>query len=230
MSDKFLRQQALSTIQAFLDDEIIQFQDLERFRVVDIDICEPEYMRCEMERWYINLGIEQLTKQPFSLSLPYFTKDEIKNAQDKGDIILCVPKGVGRADLGRLFHMDSWAFTNGFVSVTTEQEDFWFQTEKSLTPGYMDKTAVELKKIFDQERKLGMSLERYMVFLARMRTVYKQIPDQQYKTWLLNGKYENKAQLIAGFDAELELSVHAWMRNFHSPMVGARSITIPDHH
>lgn len=74
-----------------------------------------------------------------------------------------------------------------------------------------------------------MSLERYMVFIARMRYLTGQTPDLKTKVWLTHGRYEGKAMLISGFDSNRKLSVHGWMPNFQSPLVGCRSIFIPDH-
>ena len=35
--------------------------------------------------------------------------------------------------------------------------------------------------------------------------------------------------LIAGFDSHLKFSVHGWLPQFHSPLSGARYVSIPDH-
>ena len=229
MNETKMRQQALLLIQSMIEDRIISPQDLLRFQTDTIDKYEPEYIRNEMEKWYINYGIERIIKRKFTLDLPYFTKSEIKNAYESGDMIICVPKGITREQLSELFHMETWAATNEFVMYKTEVEDFWFQTKISCIPEYLDKTALEIKAIFARENKLAMSLERYMVFVERMRSIYGQIPDQKYKTWLLNSKYENNGVLIAGQAPNQDLSVHVWLNNFHSPMIGGRYVIIPDH-
>ena len=229
MSETKMRQQALRLIQSMIDDHIISTQDLLRFQTDTINIYEPEYIRNEMEKWYINYGIETILKKKFTLDLPHFTKAEIQEAYESGDMIICLPKGITRKQLSELFHMNTWAATNEFVRDKIEIEDFWFQTKISTVPEYLDKTASEIKAIFARENKLAMSLERYMVFVERMRSIYRKLPDQKYKTWLLNSKYENSAVLIAGQAPNQDFSVHAWMNNFHSPMVGGRYVIIPDH-
>ena len=75
-----------------------------------------------------------------------------------------------------------------------------------------------------------MSMERYMVFLARMRYLTGEYPDQGYKTWLPNTKYEGKGMVISGVDSNFKLCAHGWMPNFHSPKVGGRYVYIVDHH
>lgn len=229
MSETKIRQHALGLIQAMIGDKIISDQDLLRFQTKTIDIYEPEFIRNEMERWYINYGIETVIKRKFTLDLPHFTKAEIQNAYEEGNMIICLPKGVTRKQLSELFHMKSWVATNEYVVDKVEIEDFWFQTKISTVPDYLDKTASEIRAIFSRENKLAMSLERYMVFVERMRSIYGILPDQKYKTWLLNSKYENSGILIAGQAPNQDLSAHAWMNNFHSPMVGARYVVIPDH-
>lgn len=104
---KYLRNHTLDTIGAMLDDGIIKGQDLRRFIGEEVDVCEPEYLRWKMEMWYRTLGIEYLSKGKFALQLPYFTKEEIKDAYDNNEVIVCVPKGIGVEVLGRLFNFSS---------------------------------------------------------------------------------------------------------------------------
>lgn len=61
--------------------------------------------------------------------MPHFTKAEIQQAYESGDMIICLPKEITRKQLGELFHMNTWALTNEFVMDKIEIEDFWFQTK-----------------------------------------------------------------------------------------------------
>jgi len=228
-SIKDLRTTTLETIQAMLDDGLISSQDFMRFTVNEVDKTSPEFVRFEMENWYRTCGIENILKRNFSLKLPYFTQDEIKELYENDEILLCVPQGISRKDLGQLFNLRSWALEDELVSQTDEIEDFWFKMKKSFTPDYLDKPGTEVKRVIQNEGKLGMSLERYMVFIARMRYLTGKTPDKKHKVWITHGKYESKAMLIAGFDSKENFSVHGWMPNFHSPMVGGRYVFIPDH-
>lgn len=234
MSDKNeLRKGILNIVQGAVMEHVISSHDLmglclggngikERFR--------PEYVRAEMENWYKNLGIERLLCREFQLSLPYWTEEEIKDAYDNGEMLVCVPKGIGRVQLGKLFHLESWALSDDLITNTVEAEDLWFKTKVDEKPERCDTPGKELATLYIQEERLGMSLERYMAFIARMFHVYHRLPDTEYKTWLLHGKYEKKAMLIAGFDSEGKFSVHSWLPHFHSPKVGGRYAVIPDHH
>ncbi len=224
-----LRNNTLQTIQAMIDDQIISRQDLIRFTSQGIDNTSPEYIRFEMENWYRTLGIENMVGNQFSLKTPYFSQNEIREAYENNEIILCVPKGVSRKCLGKLFNLDSWALEDELIGRTTEVEDFWFKTKSSQTPEHLDKPGLEIQRLYQGEGKLGMSLERYMVFIARMRYTVGKTPDTMHKVWLTHGKYEGKAMLIAGFDSKVHFSVHGWMPNFHTPQVGGRYVIIPDH-
>ncbi len=232
MSDKnIIRENVMATIQAALDENIINESDLRNMSInyKEGKEYEPEYIRAEMEQWYRNLGIEALIGRSFTLSLPYWTKTEIQEAAKNDEIIVCVPKGINRTILGKLFHFESWALEDSLITDTTEIEDFWFKTKISYEPERSDCTGRELTKVYIREEKLGMSLERYMVFSFRMYYLHHRFPDLKTKTWLLHGRYEKKAILIAGFDLEKKFSVHAWLSHFHSPKVGGRYVKIPDH-
>jgi len=193
-------------------------------------ITAPEKARDKMETWYKNMGIETLTGSPFRLKLPYFTEDEIQELENNDEILLCLPGGIDAAILGKLFHMDCWAFHDPLVTLKTEHDDFWFSVKKSFEPEYTDKTSKEITKRYKDDGKLNMSIERYMVFLARIRYLTGKYPDTLFKTWLPNTRYEDKGVLIAGIDSRSLFYAHPWMPNFHSPKVGGRYIFIVDHH
>lgn len=221
---------ALGVIEAMMADGIIEAQDMLRFQPNRIDKYEPEYIRTEMEQWYKTLGIEYITKQKLTLQLPYFTRDEIQEAIENDELILCVPKGVDRKQLGKLFGIDSWSLADILVADTTEENDFWFMMKKSPDIEHQDKAGLEIKRIYEKEGKLGLSLERYMVFIARLRYLENITPDIKTKVWITRGAYEKKSMLIAGFDSEMKFSVHGWLKQFHSPYVGGRYVRIVDHH
>jgi len=182
--------------------------------------------RCGIERLELNIYL----REKFALQLPYFTKEEIKDAYDNNEVIVCVPKGIGVEVLGRLFNFSSWAFVDPLVNSKPEVEDFWFKTSCSIKPEYLDREGREIKSMYQRDGKLNMNLGRYLTFLAYMR--YKgTILDQLHKVWLPNSRYEKEKEcFIAGLRFKMEmLAVHGWMPNFHSPLVGGRFVEIPDH-
>ncbi len=224
-----LRKNALETIKSMIDDKIISACDLRALVPKEEDPFDPEHVRQNMEKWYKTLGIEEVIRRKFSLSLPFFTRDEIVKADEANEILVCVPKEVTRSQLGNLFNLSSWALDDSLVSNTTEIEDFWFTTKRTLVPDCLDKSGNEIRRTYENESKLGMSLERYMVFVARMRYLGLGTPDLKHRSWLVRGKYEGKMMLVAGFDSNGKLSIHAWMPHLHSPLIGGRHITITDH-
>ncbi|MDE6232017.1 MAG: hypothetical protein K2M60_01535 [Lachnospiraceae bacterium] len=228
--DTVTKGRALDTIESMIKDGIIKEQDLLRFKYNKINEFEPEYIRTEMEQWYKALGIEYITKEKFTLQLPYFTKEEIKESIENDELILCVPKGISKKQLGKLFCIDSWALTDNLIADTTEENDFWFIMKKSSSVEHNDKPGTEVKRLYEKEGKLGLTLERYMVFIARMRYLENITPDTNTKAWITRGMYEKNAMLIAGFDSEMKFSVHGWLKHFHSPYIGGRYVRIADHH
>ena len=228
--DSLCKNKVLNLIDSFISDNIISPDDLSNYKSETTDKFEPEAVRRAFEQWYIALGIEDLTGEEFHLELPYFTRDEIMEAYENNEMVLCVPKGVDRKILAELFHLKTWAIEDELVTKKTESNDFWYFMKNSVEPEYLDSQGREVKKVFEKDGKLQLSLERYMVFIARMRTVYHRCPDLKTKTWIVNGRYEKKAMLIAGFDSKRKFSTNAWMPNFKSPYVGGRYVRIVDHH
>lgn len=224
-----IRKSSLDLVKSMLEDGVLEFADLQIFVKDGKNECSPEYLRKHFEDWYISMGIEYLTGKPFSLSLPFFTEEEIQSAYEKGEIIVCVPANINRKILSKLFHFTNCSMEEPLITDTTEKEDFWFKTSKSLMPEHKDKEGREIKKIYNLEGKLGMTIERYMVFVAYMMYVLHLNPDTIDKTWITLGTYEKKAMLIAGFDSNRKFAVQAWMPNFHTPMVGGRAVEIVDH-
>lgn len=220
----------INLIMQLIEDGIVVKSELLRTLQKNETRTTPEKVRDEMETWYKNMEIETLTGVPFRLSLPFFTEEEIKEVEKNGEVLLCLPGGIDAATLGKLFHMESWAFHDPLVTLKTEHADFWFSTKKSMEPEFMDETSHEIAKRFKDDDKLNMSMERYMVFLARMKYLTGEYPENSYKTWLPNTKYEGKGVLIAGIDSNSKFCTQAWMPNFHSPKVGGRYVYIVDHH
>lgn len=225
-----LKENAMKIIDSLIADEIISASDLANYNDAGANRTDPEHIRREMENWYITLGIEELIGHTFRLNLPYFTESEINEAYQKNEMIMCLPKGLTKKMLGTLFNLQSWAITDELVADKTEASDFWFMMKMEEVSEYLDSQGREIRKIYEKEEKLQLTLERYMVYIARMRYLYRKTPDTSTKTWLVNSRYEKKAMLIAGFDSKSKFSIHAWMPNFHSPYVGGRYVKIVDHH
>jgi len=215
-------------IQSLLDDGSIHPEDLKSLIQREIHDLEPECIRQEIENWYICLGIEDITGRKFRLSPCPFTKAEIEIANKNNEIILCVPSGLTRQDLGKLFRINCWVLGDSLYAERIYKEDFWFRTPITFEPPYVDISAKEARRIFEDEGKLGFSLSRYLVYLTRMKHLTGKWPDQKWWTWLLAYKYDRSGFLIAGFDSEGKLSVHGWMPNFKAKFVGARYLVVPE--
>jgi hypothetical protein len=217
------RDEALNLVQAMIADGILGARDLSRF-VPNQQAGDGESLRQEWERWYVSMGIEAIIGRPLSLAACPFSQEEIAACEAAGEMILCVPRGVSRTQLGELFRLSTWALSDGMVSDTPETEDAWFRTSRSPSPPHINKSAVEVRRTFEDAGQLGFSLERYLVFAARFRHLTGKYPDFRYWTWLLRGRYDRSGMLIAGFDPLGRFSVHAWMPQFRASFLGARSL------
>lgn len=222
------KEEILNFIQALINDGILHPDDIGRFVPERRDFFKPEIVRQDLERWFVNLGIEMITEQRFLLSPCPFSEKEIRIAYRNKEIILCVPKGLSRMQLGKLFRISSWAIEDSLVVEPVPNEDFWFKTPITLEPPYVHLSAKEMKRKFEDEDKLGFSLSRYLVFLSRMKCLTGKWPDQKWWTWLLAYKYDRSGFLVAGFDSEGKLSVHGWMPDFKAKFVGARYLMLPE--
>ena len=196
--------------------------EISRYTKKAFDLTDPEDVRCEMEEWFIAAGIEQVTKRKFSLESCPYTKEEIIKIKENNNILLCIPKKTSREELGELFHINTWALADKLVTRVEEEKDFWFYTSKDLTPKWMKKTGVEVANLIDDNNYVHFSLERYIVFLARMRYLTGHVPDSEYWIWMTSGRYDRSGMLMAGFDRLENFSVHGWMPQFSSSFLGGR--------
>jgi len=224
-----IKANSLSFVQSLLNDQVISPQDLSSFATYEKNDFDPEGVREEMERWYRTLGVEDILQREFSLGHNPFTREELIEAQKQQEIVLCVPKGMTRQQLGLLFHLSSWAIADELVPDVIEVEDFWFKTKQSLLPEGLNKTGTEVQRQLEKEGKLGMSLNRYMVFVARIRYIMRKTPDVGHWVWLTRGRYDQKGMLVAGFDANHKFSVHGWLPHFQGKLCGTRYVSHPDH-
>jgi hypothetical protein len=90
------------------------------------------------------------------------------------------------------------------------------------------KTGVEITREFEDQKKVLFSLERYLVFIARMRYLSATTPDSEYWIWLPHGRYDRSGMLIAGFDRYGTFNVHGWMPQFCASFLGARYGSLPE--
>ncbi len=221
------KQNVLNLVENLIGEGVIGASDLKRYVRGSLSSTDPGYIREEMEGWYINAGIEAIIGRKLTLSSCPFTEEEILEAQENNEIIMCVPKGVTRQELGKLFHIDSWALYDPLVTPATEIEDFWFKTSASLTPSYMKKTGIEVNHEVEDEQKINFSIERYLAFIARIRYLFGKTPDSEYWIWLPRGRYDRSGMLVAGFDRNDSFNVHGWMPQFSASFLGARCGSLP---
>lgn len=223
------KKQALQWIQKLIDEGTITPQNLvPLLQQSKTDIYKSKKIQQQLEEWFRELGIEHITGKSFSLSPCPFKKEEVEEATKKGEITLCVPAGLTLTELGKLFHINCWALEDSLYAEKPYKEDFWFRTPMTFEPPYINISAKEARRIFEDEGKLGFSLARYLVFVSRVKYLTGRYPDQKWWTWLLAYKYDRSGFLIAGFDSEKKFSVHGWMPNFKAKFVGARYIKVPE--
>ncbi len=217
----------LILVENLLNQKILSPSDLRPYTGGTLDSSDPEFVREDLEDWYRKSGIESVTGRKLKLSPCAFTEEEIREAQRHNEIILCVPGGVTREEFGKLFYVESWALSDPLVTRATEKEDFWFMTSANPTPGYLKKTGLEITQEFEDQKKVHFSLERYLVFIARMRFLSGATPDSEYWIWLPHGRYDRSGMLIAGFDRYGTFNVHGWMPQFSASFLGARYGSLP---
>lgn len=221
-----IRDRALSLVEGLLADGTLTSLDLRRFVTGVEDPFEPEALRQDFESWFKAFGIEQVTGRRFSLGECPFTREELTAASSEGWIPVVSPQGLTLAEVSETLHLPTWATTDPLVTSPPEEEDLWFLTPGSLTPEDGNKSARELRKAYDAEGWLGLSLQRYMIVAARLRHLTGEAPDARWWTWIMRGRYDRSGFMIAGFDPNGSFSVHAWMPEFRAGFVGSRPIRI----
>lgn len=217
----------LHMVEELVSENVIRSSELRKYVNDALELTDPEEVRYEMEQWYRCSGIEVITGRKFELGECPFTKEEIQEAIDQDEMILCIPKGVSREELGKMFHIDSWALHDQLVTNVPEKEDFWFRTSMSLTPTDMKRTGIDIATSYEKEQKVQFSLERYIVFIARMRYLTHKTPDSEYWIWIPYGRYDRSGMLIAGYDRFGNFNAHGWMPQFSASFLGSRYGILP---
>ncbi|MCI9675857.1 MAG: hypothetical protein HFH06_08855 [Lachnospiraceae bacterium] len=212
----------IKLIDELLDEKELELSDFRKYAEDVRNITSPKNLKWEMEQWYRTLGIEYLIGKKFELSECPFSEKEIICANENNEVILCVPKGITREILGQLFHIESWALHDPLVMMATEQEDCWFKTSMKPIPDYLNMSGLDVFRQIEDENYLNFSLERYLVFIARMRYITGKTPDSEYWIWLPVGRYDRSGMLMAGFDKLGRFNVHGWMPRFQASFLGAR--------
>jgi hypothetical protein len=220
------KDRAIPLVQAFIADGILTGRDLARFVPSTDDPFEPESLRRDLEEWFVRLGIEIVTGRPFSLGPCPFEREELVQADRDGWLPLVSPKGLSLQDTSALFRFETWATTDPLVTSPPEEEDLWFLVPKTTTPGKGNVSAQEARKRGEADGYIGLSLQRYMIFAARMQFVTGELPDFRWWVWMLRGRYDRSGFLIAGFDPNQRFSVHAWMPSFRASFVGHRPVQV----
>ena len=187
-----------------------------------IESNDPMLLKKEMESWYIGMGINDITGTVLSLDDCPFTKEEIDLAKKNNEMILCVPKNITKKQFGKLFRIENWALEEELVEESTEKSDLWFKTKATPSPEFIRECGIDVTRKFREEGKVLFSLEIYLVFIARYRFLFNEIPDSEYWIWICKGKYDRSGMLIAGFDRNKKFNVHGWMPHFSAGFLGAR--------
>lgn len=219
---------ALAYIDSLLKSGVIRRSDL-RGLLEDDKRGSGERVRDDLEAWFRHAGMGLFVEGAFSLLKCPFSDQEIEKAEASGRMVLCVPRRISRQNLGRLFHLESWALSDGLVGRSGGRDlDDWFITDASPTPPHVNLSPKEALQLFDEQHVYGFSIERYLVFIARYRLLNGTYPDYRWWTWLLSHKYDQSAYLIAGFDPNGVFSIHGWRKTFQADFVGARWVNLPE--
>lgn len=222
-----MQNSVLALLDQMIADNALDPSLLTRYLVRDTGDGTPEGVWKSIYNWYFQLGIEDVTGRPFELSPCPFSVDELNEAKARNEVVLCVPKGVTRLELGKLFRIESWAIHDPIATKVTEKADCWFRTSMRMTPEFLGEKGLDIEQGFERENKLNFSMERYLVFIARMRYLTGKTPDAEYWIWLPAGRYDRSGMLMAGFDRNGSFNVHGWMPQFSASYLGARYGILP---
>lgn len=183
----------------------------------------------------MNTNVEEWEKTTSSLyggidiSPCPFTADEVANLGETQEMLVYVP---GAWTMRQLCDWAGFQTNIDFnhehlIRNTMASEDHWFVTSDQPTPEMLFKSAVEAKRIYEDEGLHGMDVRRYLAFCGFYKSRHGMFPDQRYWVFLLSGSYDRSGVSIIGFDAYGVLSHHGWMRNFKAKFAGSRYAVLP---
>lgn len=183
---------------------------------------QPAQLRKEMEQWFADAGIAKLLGKSVDLSDPPTSLVALAQAEDS--ILAVQPAGCTASQLSELFGMANWAAAGiETVSVAPVEKDQWFVTPATDLAPHMGQSPESVMKSASGKR--GMSLEQYVVFAARYRTVRGRCPDVGYWTWLPES-HERNLLLFAGFDTYGNLQINSCTPDYADDNTGCRLISV----
>tara|TARA_Y100000031_G_scaffold140205_1_gene167710 strand:+ start:149 stop:862 length:714 start_codon:yes stop_codon:yes gene_type:complete len=205
----------LTLIREALDKGDLTQDDLRNLLSPYEDKETPENLTETFYNWYLNLGIESLTKNKFNLTKCPFTSEEIKKAYLNNEFIIVIPKNITSKQLLTLFNLNCiHDLDDKLIQYKVEIEDTWIKVSALDIPEHLDRTCIEINRIYEDEEKSTMNLPKYIVFMAWFFKINNKYPDVNYWNYLIASKYDRSGVLIAGYDDRNNaLNVHGWKKN-----------------
>jgi hypothetical protein len=181
-------------------------------------------VKTTFEEWFRSLGVEKrVGRAPFTLAPPPMT---LLRGLAADELLLVQPAGLTAAELSDLFNLSNWAAAGlETVSQATVGADRWFTTSASELPPYLGESPESVLKVAADAGKRGMTLEQYMIFAARFRSVNNRCPDMNYWSWLLESQ-ERSLFLFAGFDSHGNLQINSCTADYRDDNIGCRLVTL----
>lgn len=194
-------------------------------RLVCSTVWEPEWVRLDMTRWLAETGVTATmgaAAQP--LSPCPFTRDELREADLRDEIVVVVPAGLRRSHLAQAFDIRHWALAEPNIASSSafEQDEWLLVSADEHLPALGDSCADAQAAAASQGRS-GLCLEEYVLFAERCRHLTGRLPDRQDWTWLPGSTYVSSLVLCAGYPAYNDLFVNVWPWTEAQGGIGFRS-------
>jgi len=153
-----------------------------------------------------------------------FTTTELTEIERTGEMLVYLPGKISADELCVRWGLRANVRfdVDRLIRYAMPAESHWFLTSGSATPELIYKSAVAVRRTYEDEGLHGLDLRRYLAFAATYRWHHGILPDQVYWTFLHSGNYDRSGISIVGFDAHGVLSHHGWMRDFKAKFVGSR--------
>lgn len=171
----------------------------------------PDWVRLDFEHWLGETGITGaigVATQP--LPRCPFSTEELRAADENGEIPVAMPAGLRREHLAAAFGIKHWAISEANVSSMEAGKPVWLLVSAREGLSFVGKSCTDAVAAAEKTGHTGLSLEEYVVFAQRYRYLTGRAPDSVDWTWLPRSAYATSLVPCGGFPAQNDIFVNVW--------------------
>lgn len=185
---------------------------------------QPEWVRLDLAQWLADTGLTRaMGAKARPLSACPFTEADLRAADERDEVPLVVPAGLGREHLEKTFGISHWAISEANVTSEASSRDQWMLVSAANELAYLGQSCKDALAAAERSGRTGLSLEEYVLFAQRTHYLIGSFPDRANWTWLPRSTYQSSLVLCGGYPAYNDLFVNVWPWSEFQSNIGLRT-------